>query len=517
MLAIDPSTGKLTKTSASPIPSVAGLIISPDGKFAFATGGCSKSNLLAFTIDPANGALTDVPGSPFAQPMDFPSGLAIDVSGKFLYSANYDCSVHPDPGSASTFAIDASGALINVGSTPSVPNGPVGITLDPSGKFGYVTTGINEVEILSIAAGGQLSLSGAVGLRSGVNNSGGMALSLGAAPVTFNSECAYAANAVSNNVSMYLVDGNSGNLTSNGATPAGSLPGGIALSPSGHFAYVTNQASNNVSMYTIDQVTQALVLVGTVAAGTDPISVVVDPSSRFVFVGNAISNDVSMFTINASTGALTPNGTSAAGTTPFAVTVDPTGRYLFVANRGSGDLSVFSISPTSGVLTSIGPGPLAPGLSTPVSVVVDPSGRFFYVSSNINQLSVYDIPRANGFDSFLALNLVETLTAGTQAMPLAFDPTGRFAYVGDVVSNVILTYAVDINTGALTPTGSVAAGMYPVSISVDPSGKFVYVANQNSNNLSMYRVDFTTGTLTPAGAIDAGTQPISVVSTAATQ
>lgn len=96
-------------------------------------------------------------------------------------------------------------------------------------------------------------------------------------------------------------------------------------------------------------------------------------------------------------------------------------------------------------------------------------------------------------------NLVETLTAGTQATPLALDPTGRFAYVGDVVSNVVLTYAGDTKTGALTSIGSVAAGMFPVSISVDPSGRLAYVANQNSNNLSMYSVDSKTGTLTPLG------------------
>jgi 6-phosphogluconolactonase (cycloisomerase 2 family) len=516
VFAVDPSTGKLTQTSGSPTPGGTGLTISPDGKFAFAISDwCSSSNLLAFTLNPTNGALTEVAGSPFTAPKDLPGGVAVDPSGKFLYSANHTvCSPHPATGSASTFAIDASGALTAVGSTPSVPYGPFAIKLDPSGKFGYVTTLTNEVEILSIGTGGQLSLSGAERIRSGSNS---LALSLGAASVAYNSESAYAANAVSNDVSMYTVDGSSGTLTANGATPAGSLPRGIALSPSGHFAYVANQASNNVSMYTIDPVTRALASVGTVVAGTDPTSVAVDPSSRFVYVGNASSNDVSMFTINASTGALTANGTISAGTTPIAVTVDPTGRYLFVANQGSGDVSMFSISPTSGALTSVGP--FSVGISAPVSVGVDPSGRFFYVCSNINQLSIYDMLENNGATDFTTpvFDLVEILTAGTQATPLAFDPTGRFAYVGDVVSNLILTYAVDSNTGALMSTGSVAAGMYPVSISVDPSGQFVYVANQNSDNLSMYRVDSKTGTLTPSGTIAAGTQPISVVSTATMQ
>lgn len=514
VFAIDPSSGKLTQTSGSPTPGGTGLTISPDGKFAFAISDwCSSSNLLAFTLDPTNGALTAVAGSPFTAPMDLPGGVAVDPSGKFLYSANHSvCSPHPAMGSASTFTIDASGALTAVGSIP-VLYGPEGIQLDPSGKFGYVTTA-TEVQILSIGTGGQLSLSGAARVRSGPNR---VALGLGAASVAYNSESVYAANAVSNDVSMYVVDASSGTLTSNGAIPAGSLPRGIAVSPLGRFAYVANQASNNVSMYTIDPVTRALSFADSVAAGTGPSSVAVDPSGRFVYVGNLSSNDVSMFTIDASTGVLTVNGTIAAGTTPFAMTVDPTGRYLFVANQGSGDVSMYSISPTSGTLTSVGPLPF--GISTPVSVEVDPSGRFFYVCSNVNQLSVYEILETNGVSGLSPpeFNLVETLTAGTQATPLAFDPTGRFAYVGDVVSNVVLTYAVDSNTGALTSTGSVAAGMYPVSISVDPSGRLVYVADQNSNNLSIYSVDSKTGMLTPSGTIATGTQPISVVSTATAQ
>jgi len=102
-------------------------------------------------------------------------------------------------------------------------------------------------------------------------------------------------------------------------------------------------------------------------------------------------------------------------------------------------------------------------------------------------------------------------------MSVALDPSGRFAYVGDVVSNNILMYGVDSITGALTSNGTVASGMYPYPVVVDPSGKFAYVANGNSNNIGIYTIDAATGALTSMGTLPAGTSPDSLAITAKVQ
>ena len=102
-------------------------------------------------------------------------------------------------------------------------------------------------------------------------------------------------------------------------------------------------------------------------------------------------------------------------------------------------------------------------------------------------------------------------------MSVGLDPSGKFAYVGDVVSNNVLMYVVDLTSGALTSTGMVGAGMYPFPVVVDPSGRFVYVANGNSNDLGIYTVDPTTGALTSVGTIAAGSLPDSLTITAVIQ
>ena len=55
-------------------------------QFAYVTN-FSDSNVSAYTIDPATGALTAIPGSPFSAGAD-PVSVAVDPSGKFVYVAN---------------------------------------------------------------------------------------------------------------------------------------------------------------------------------------------------------------------------------------------------------------------------------------------------------------------------------------------------------------------------------------------------------------------------------------------
>jgi Lactonase, 7-bladed beta-propeller len=82
---------------------------------------------------------------------------------------------------------------------------------------------------------------------------------------------------------------------------------------------------------------------------------------------------------------------------------------------------------------------------------------------------------------------------------MAIDPSGKFAYVANQVSNNVSAYMIDASSGALTPiAGSpFAAGQSPISIAVDLSGKFAYVTNHGANNLSAYSINPVTGALTP--------------------
>jgi sugar lactone lactonase YvrE len=101
-------------------------------QFAYVTN-FSDSNVSAYTIDPATGALTAIPGSPFSAGAD-PVSVAVDPSGKFVYVAN-----NAVGNIVSGFTIDPTGALTVIAGSPfSAGKQPNWVAVDPSGKFAYV-------------------------------------------------------------------------------------------------------------------------------------------------------------------------------------------------------------------------------------------------------------------------------------------------------------------------------------------------------------------------------------------
>ena len=91
-------------------------------------------------------------------------------------------------------------------------------------------------------------------------------------------------------------------------------PTSVTVDPSGKFVYAANSLSNNISIYTIDTSTGALAYVTSVAAGSSPASVIVDPTGKFVYVVNSSDNSIWAYTINQNTGVLTYVTTGSAGT-----------------------------------------------------------------------------------------------------------------------------------------------------------------------------------------------------------
>ena len=157
----------------------------------------------------------------------------------------------------------ATGALTSLG-TISSGTRPASVTVDPSGKFAYV------------------------------GNCGDGPWGYGDSPF--------------GDVSLCTIDSTTGALASVGTTDSGTgriCPAGVAVHPVGKFAYAANAQSNNVSMYTINDITGTLMFIGTITAGTNPSSVTVDPSGKFAYVANTGSSKISMYSIDAATGALT--------------------------------------------------------------------------------------------------------------------------------------------------------------------------------------------------------------------
>ena len=106
------------------------MVIEPTGKYLYVTNQ-SLGQIYAFTIDPVTGLLTAVQGSmshgEVADPGPMPSGLAVDISGKFLYC---EYMVSPGAGNIAIYSIDLSTGFLTFVNTVNVPD-----------AAGFTTTG----------------------------------------------------------------------------------------------------------------------------------------------------------------------------------------------------------------------------------------------------------------------------------------------------------------------------------------------------------------------------------------
>jgi 6-phosphogluconolactonase (cycloisomerase 2 family) len=143
---IDPATGALSAVPGEPIStniSIGTMSIDPTGTFLYASYE-DHNEVAAFSIDATSGMLTAVPGSPFTvggSATTIVTTIAVDASGKFLI-------VGLEPGAVGNcldvLSIDSgTGALALVPGSPFPPAAlycPV-VTADPSEPLVYAGTG----------------------------------------------------------------------------------------------------------------------------------------------------------------------------------------------------------------------------------------------------------------------------------------------------------------------------------------------------------------------------------------
>ena len=446
---INASTGSLTYlgiavTGMEPFS----VAVDPSGKYVYVTNrftGAGGNSVSQYVIA-ANGALT--PLSP-ATVSNMTGPISITVAAgaqpvqavpKYAYVANSVSNT------VSQYSIGASGDLVPM-TPPTVATGttPSSVTVDPSGKYAYVANsfngaGGNSVSQYSIAANGTLTPMTTATVAAGTSPS--------SVTVDPSGKYAYVTNTGSGSISQYSIDANgalvpmaTASVPSCNATtalvcastfPQLPWPVSVTVDPSGRYVYVANLFSfYNVSQFAIGA-TGALIRIThpDVKVGANPYSVTVHPSGKYAYIANsfngvdslsgAVGNSVSQYTIDA-TGMLTPmvTATVPAGTSPISVTIEPSGKYAYAANKTSNDVSQYTIG-VDGALTPMTPATIAAGTS-PSSVTVDPSGKYVYVTNNGGaNISQYLI----GAGGALSPMTTATVTAGSG--PTAVTTTGTW-------------------------------------------------------------------------------------------
>jgi 6-phosphogluconolactonase (cycloisomerase 2 family) len=500
---VNPGTGQLRQsnyTIAGPVPGP--VTVEPRNKFAYVPNGSfaipSGINMISvFSIDPANGGLATLPGSPFPTSEMFLTRLVVEPRGKFLYTGS-------SSGDVLAFTIDQSTGALTAAVTPTATGTSLElIATDPSGAFLYVASFDRHLYGFKIdpATGVLTPVPGSPFLGGGTD-------------ITVDPSGHFLYAVDGDIVYAFAIDSATGalkTLPSSFNTTSDTSSAGITMDTGGKFLYVTHDYSisdpnNYISVFSIDSdggVTQQASHFPT--SEVEPASIKFDPTGKFLYVSEA-GSVVEVFSV-ASSGALSSAGlvrtrssvkneiTLGVGST--AVSYLPT--FAYVADAGSNDVTAYSINAASGTLTSAGTVIAA----NPSSVAVDPLQRSTYVTRlGDNSVGTYSLNATTG-----GLTATGTVAAGSSPSSVAVDPSGRFVYAANSVSNDVSMYMIDANTGKLTSIGTLAAGTTPVALAIDPTGQFVLVANQGSSDVSVYSIDVNTGVLTSNGPLDPTTNP----------
>lgn len=318
--------------------------------YATALTPTGSTGILAYTVDPATGALTPVGGSPFVQPFGA-NQLAIDPLGTYVYvsCAHLDC-----PGLATYTIASGTGVL-----TP-VPNA--------STKLG------DEIAAMVINPAGDFLYAGAgIGYKDGDE---------------------YVFKVTTN---IGRIDRATGLLTPVHA-PSYPYPVSVgraefAMAPSGKYLYaveILRYRPPGIYGYALDADTGlATPLPGSpfaMAGAPDIMAITMHPSGRFLFVNTSYPKAIWAFAVDQATGALSPAPGSPLPQSGSVSVMASSANYLYAGTTLDAGktlrVGVYSIDPATGKLTAAPGSPLdlsGNWLSNPTFLKVNARGTFLVV------------------------------------------------------------------------------------------------------------------------------------------
>jgi 6-phosphogluconolactonase len=243
--------------------------------------------------------------------------------------------------------------------------------------------------------------------------------------------------------------------------------------------------------------------------------VTVDPSGRCVLAAHYDQATVAVLPI-ATDGRLSPvsctiqeSGSSVdpvRQTHAYAhsVNCDPAGNFAISCDLGADKLFIYKFDAALGKLAPNDPPSLSvPPGSGPRHLTFSRDGKFIY---QINEMGatviVYSFDAARG--ALTAIQSVKTLKndeKGNTSAEVQIDPSGRFLYASNrLTTNYLTIFTIDPLSGKLTLAGyQDSLGKTPRNFRIDPTGRCLLLANQNSDTLVLFAIDGQTGLLSPLG------------------
>jgi 6-phosphogluconolactonase len=313
-------------------------------------------------------------------------------------------------------------------------------------------------------------------------------------------------------ITSAIQDPQTGELQVIGEPTEAFCPGFLTLSDDGSRLYaVEGGAPGGLAAFAVGTDGKLTPLDRQPSGGVEPCYVAVDPSGRFVVAANYGGGSVVAYRTadDGSLGERTalvqhtgtgPNASRQEQAHVHQTKFDASGRWLLVCDLGTDGVHVYALDPETG---SLDPAPTpyastAPGAGPRHAVSL--SHGFVYVANELDaSVAAFSFNDSTGelTPAQVCPSIVNRPAGDCYPSEIAASTDGTFLFVANRGADVVTTIRADgpeVTPVSDTPVG----GQWPRHIAV--IGDWLYVACENSDEVTRFAIDHDTGTLTPAGS-----------------
>ncbi len=300
------------------------------------------------------------------------------------------------------------------------------------------------------------------------------------------------------------VDAGSGRIRWEGHSLMNALSGGLPCAttdPKQGFVYVTSFTDANHGWIDIRLIDAAKGSLTKLPPTPVPVAAPVrclqfEPSGNFAYATGSYNNTVNQLLIfqKGAMGSISQLNSISLPSEPSDVAIDPPGKFLYVITLSITPAAEamaygYSIDPITGALTAI-PGTPFQVSNSSGTFAFGPSGKYIYLSNtNGASIDAYAVNRQSG-----AITPAKTIQTCVNPSALVFSPSGDYAYATCSMdanrapsSATVESFRVNAD-GSLTRLGGAPAVIGVGNLSIDPSGKFLYF-NGYGGHLWSYMID----------------------------
>jgi 6-phosphogluconolactonase len=295
-------------------------------------------------------------------------------------------------------------------------------------------------------------------------------------------------------------------------------PSFVAIHPNLRFLYAVGEAGGKkagVVAFAINAKTGNLTRLNDASSGgAGPCHLVVDATGKTVLAANYGGGSCCSIPIGKD-GKLLEGGSffqhkgssvlpNQKGPHGHSINMDKGNRFAFCADLGLDKIIIYRLNADSTMTLHAEFD--TPRGSGPRHFAFHPNGKWAYSNGEMSMtLIAADYEADKGV--LKERQIISTLPKdekrkGGSTAEVVVHPSGKFVYVSNRDPyNSIAIFSTNEKTGELTVVGHEARGIKtPRNFAIEPTGKYMLVANQNGNDVISFAINQETGELTPTGS-----------------